>query len=100
MVFDQLSIFFNNRSKLHDSDVFGTYREIIDFEYRLLISFLRVIRPSDYDLKYNFGPIMLEYDQKKLYVSRFLQLVFVMTSPLSSFKNYTLLRTAFFKVNT
>ena len=41
-----------------------------------------MIRPSDYDLQYNFGPVMLEYDQKKLYVSRFLQLVFVMTSPL------------------
>jgi hypothetical protein len=53
-----------------------------DIGYRLLISLLIVIRPSDYDLKYHFGPKMLECNQKKLYVSRFPQLVFVMTSPL------------------
>ena len=45
-------------SKTHviDSDVFGSYWENIDFRYRLLISFLRVIIPSDCDLKYHFGP--------------------------------------------
>ncbi len=66
----------------HDSDVFGTFWENIDFRYRLLISFLRVIRTSDYDLKYHFGPKMLEYGRKKFYLLRFLQLVFEMTSPL------------------
>jgi len=30
-------------------------------------------------LKYHFGPKMLEYCQEKLFKSRFLQLVFVMT---------------------
>jgi hypothetical protein len=42
-----------------------------------------VIRPLDYDLKYRFGPKMLKYDRKKLYISIFLQLVFVMNSPLA-----------------
>jgi hypothetical protein len=51
---------------------------IIDFWYRLLISILRVIRPSDCDLKYHFGPKVLEYVRKKLYILRFPQLVFVM----------------------
>ena len=74
--------FPNLRSKLHDSDVFGSYWENIDFWYRLLISFLRVIIPSDCDLKYNFGPKVLEYGRKKLYLVRFPQLAFVMTSPL------------------
>ena len=74
--------FPNLRSKSHDSDVFGTYRENIDFGYRLLISFLRVIRPSDCDLKYHFGPKMLEYVQKKRSLSLFLQLVIVTNSPL------------------
>jgi hypothetical protein len=72
---DFLLNFPNLGSKLHDSDVFGTYRENIDFGYRLLISFLRVIRPSEYDLRVQFEPKMLEYDQKKLLV------MFVMTSP-------------------
>ena len=57
---------------------------------RLLISFLRVIRPSDYDLKYHFGPKMLEYDQKKLHVSRFAQLAFLMTSSLPRRSFYTI----------
>jgi replication-associated recombination protein RarA len=74
--------FPNLRSKSHDSYVFGTYREKIDFIYQLLISFLRVIRPSDCDLKYHFGPKMLEYGRKKLYLLRFLQLVIVTNSPL------------------
>ena len=74
--------FPNLRSKSHDSDVFGSYWENIDFWYRLLISFLRVIRPSDCDLKYHFGPKVLEYGRKKLYLARFPQLAFVMTSPL------------------
>jgi hypothetical protein len=74
--------FSNLRSKSQDSDVFGTYWKNIDFGYRLLISFPRVIRPSNYALKYHFGPKMLEYDQKKLYISLFLQLVFHMISPL------------------
>jgi len=74
--------FPNLRSKSHDSDVFGSYWENIDFWYRLLISFLRVIIPSDCDLKYHFGPKVLEYGRKKLYLARFLQLAFVMTSPL------------------
>ena len=79
-----LAEFFESesKSKSHDSDVFGTYWENIDFGYRLLISLLRVIRPSDCDLKYHFGPKVLEYGRKKLYILRFLQLVFVMTSPL------------------
>jgi hypothetical protein len=76
------------RSISHDSDVYGTYRENIDFGYRLLISFLRVIRPEEYELKYPFGPKMLEYDQKKLYISLFLQLVFVMNSPLRKIKDF------------
>ncbi len=42
-----------------------------------------VIRPSDCDLKYHFGPKVLEYGRKKLYLLRFPQLVFVITSPLS-----------------
>jgi hypothetical protein len=54
--------FSNQRSNSHYSDVFGSYWENIDFGYRLLISFLRVIRPSDFDLKYHFGLKMLEYD--------------------------------------
>jgi len=74
--------FPNLRSKSHDSDVFGSYWENIDFWYRLLISFLRVIIPSDCDLKYHFGPKVLEYGRKKLYLVRFPQLAFVMTSPL------------------
>jgi hypothetical protein len=73
--------FPNLRSKLHDSDVFGTYWENVDFGYRLLISFLRVIIPSDCDLKYHFGPKVLECGRKKLYLVCFPQLVFVMTSP-------------------
>ena len=74
--------FPNLRSKSHDSDVFGTYWENIDFGYRLLISLLRVIRPSDCDLKYHFGPKVLEYGRKKLYLQGFLQLVFDVISPL------------------
>ncbi len=75
--------FPNLRSKSHDSDVFGSYWENIDFRYRLLISLLRVIRPSDCDLKYHFGPKMLEYGRKKLYLQGFLQLVFDVISPLN-----------------
>jgi hypothetical protein len=78
--------FPNLRSKSHDSNVFGTYWENIDFGYRLLISFLSVIRPSDCHLKYHFGPKVLENGRKKLYILRFLQLVFVMTSPLGIVK--------------
>ena len=74
--------FPNLRSKSHDYDVFGTYWENIDFWFRLLIPFLREIRPSDCDLKYHFGPKVLEYGRKKLYLVRFPQLAFVMTSPL------------------
>ena len=74
--------FPNLRSKSHDSDVFGTYWENIDFWFRLLISFLRAIRPSDCDLKYHFGPKVLEYGRKKLYLQGFLQLVFDVISPL------------------
>jgi hypothetical protein len=59
--------------------------ENINFRYRLLISFLRVIRPSECDLKYHFGPKMLEYGRKKLFLQGFLQLVFDVISPL--FKN-------------
>jgi hypothetical protein len=77
-----LAEFSEYEVKSHDFDVFGTFREDIDFGYRLLISFLRVIKPSDCDLKYHFGPKVLEYGRKKLYILRFLQLVFVMTSPL------------------
>jgi hypothetical protein len=77
--------FPNLRSKSHNFDFFGTYCENIDFRYRLLISFLRVIRPSDCDLEYHFGPKVLKYGRKKLYLLRFLQLVFVMTSPLYIF---------------
>ncbi len=44
---------------------------------------MRVIRPSDCDLKYHFGPKVLEYGRKKLYLVRFPQLAFVMTSPLA-----------------
>ncbi len=51
-------------------------------KYRLLISFLRVIRPSDCDLKYHFGPKVLEYGRKKLCLHGFLQLVFDLISPL------------------
>ncbi len=74
--------FPNLRSKSHDSDVFGTYWENIDFGHRLLISLLRVIRPSDCDLKYHFGPKVLEYGRKKLFLQGFLQLVFDVISPL------------------
>ena len=74
--------FPNLMSKSHDSDVFGTYWENIDFWFRLLIPFLRVIIPSDCDLKYHFGPKVLEYGRKKFYLARFPQLAFVMTSPL------------------
>ena len=72
-------IWGQNHMILTFSEVIG---ENIDFWYRLLISFLRVIIPSDCDLKYHFGPKVLEYGRKKLYLLRFLQLVFVMTSPL------------------
>ena len=41
-----------------------------------------MIRPSDCDLKYHFGPKVLENVRKNLFILRFLQLVFVMTSPL------------------
>jgi hypothetical protein len=41
-----------------------------------------VIRPSECDLKYHLRPIVLEYVRKKLYILRFPQLLFVMTSPL------------------
>ena len=51
-----------------------------------MISLLRVIRPSDCDLNYHFGPQVLEYGRKKLYILRFPQLVFVMTSPLRVLK--------------
>ena len=78
--------FPNLRSKLHDSHVFGTYWENIDFVYRLFISFLRVIRPSDCDPKYHFGPKVLEYGRKKLYLQVFLQLVFDMISPIQKRK--------------
>jgi hypothetical protein len=44
---------------------------------------LRMIRPSDCDLKYHFGPKKLKYSRKKFYTLRFPQLVFVMNSPLS-----------------
>ncbi len=37
------------------------------------------IRPSNCGLKYHFGPKMLEYCREKLFKSRFLQLVFVIT---------------------
>jgi hypothetical protein len=77
-----LAEFSESEVKSHDSDVFGTYWENIDFRYRLLISFLRVIRASDCDLKYHFGPKVLEYGRKKLYLQGFLQLVFDMISPL------------------
>ena len=80
--------FPNLRSKSHDSYVFGTYWENIDFRYRLLISFLRVIRPSDCDLKYHFGPKVLEYGRKKLYLLRFLQLVIVTNPPLVTGQNH------------
>jgi hypothetical protein len=64
---------------------FRRFRNLLG-KYRLLIAFLRVIRPFDYDLlKYHFGPKMLEYGRKKLYVSHFPQLVFDMISPLSKF---------------
>jgi len=56
--------------------------ENVDLGNRLLISFLRVIIPSDCDLKYHFEPKVLEYSRKKLYILRFPQLVFVITSPL------------------
>ncbi len=69
--------FPNLRSKLHASDVFGTYWEKIDFGYRWLISFLWVIRPSDCDLKYHFGPKVLENGRKMLYILRFPQLILV-----------------------
>ncbi len=72
----------NLRSKSHDSDVFGSYWENIHFWYRLLISFLRVIKPSDCDLNYRFGPKMLEYGRKKLHLLRFPQLIIVTNSPL------------------
>jgi hypothetical protein len=45
-----------------------------------------VIRPSDCDLNYHFGPKVLEYGRKKLYILRFPQLVFVMTFPLRVLK--------------
>ncbi len=41
-----------------------------------------MIIPSDCDLEYHFGPKVLEYGRKKLYLVRFPQLAFVMTSPL------------------
>ncbi len=56
-------------------------------KYRLLTFFPRVIRLSNYDLKYYFGPKVLEYGRKKLYILRFPQLVFVMTSPLIKSEN-------------
>ena len=77
-----LAEFSESEVEITLSDVFRTYSENIDFGYRLLISFQRMIRPSNYALKYHFGPKMLEYDQKNFFVSRFQQLVFVMTSPL------------------
>jgi hypothetical protein len=86
--------FPNLRSKSHDSDVSGTYWENIDFWFRLLIPLLRVIRPSGCDLKYHFGPKVLEYGRKKLYLARFPQLAFVMTFPFifiwicQKFSNY------------
>ncbi len=44
-----------------------------------------MIRPSDCDLDDHFEPKMLEYDRKNaVYVLRFPQLEFAMTSPLSS----------------
>ncbi len=46
-----------------------------------------MIRPSDCDLKYHFVPKVLEYGRKKLYLARFPQLAFVMTSPLKQIIN-------------
>jgi hypothetical protein len=46
-----------------------------------------VIRPSDCDPNYHFGPKVLDYGRKKLYILRFPQLVFVMTSPLGHTKS-------------
>ena len=40
-----------------------------------------MIRPSDCDPNYHFGPKVLDFGRKKLYILRFPQLVFVMTSP-------------------
>jgi hypothetical protein len=40
-----------------------------------------VIRPSDCDIKYHLGPKIIDYGRKKLYIMRFPQLVFLMTSP-------------------
>ncbi len=69
---------------------FRRFRNLLG-KYRFWISiidlFLRVIRPSDCDLKFHFEPKMLEYGRKKLFLLRFLQLVFVMT--LSKTKKIT-----------
>ncbi len=46
--------------------------------------FDHILTLSDCDLKYHFGPKVLEYGRKKLYLVRFLQLAFVMTSPLNT----------------
>ena len=40
-----------------------TFMELIG-KHGFFISFLRVIRPSDYYLNNYFGPKMLDYDQK------------------------------------
>ncbi len=59
---------------------FRRFRNLLG-KYRLLISFLRVIGPLDWDLEYHFGPKVLEYGRKMLYLARFLQLVFVTNFP-------------------
>jgi hypothetical protein len=71
----QNSIFFHS---------FGPSSLIISIGYRVLISFLWVIGSSDCSLKYHFGSTMLEYGEEKLYLPVFLQLAFLMISPLWS----------------
>ncbi len=83
LLMERLSVDYGKKSKLE----FAIYpapqiSSAVVEPYNSILTTHTTLEHSDCDLNYHFGPKVLEYGRKKLYILRFLQLVFLITSPL------------------